>query len=136
MTAKTIRRAVFAAALLGLAAPHLAQAQAAGEKGHCPDNPAGTFRFFDGGTTDQDRARLETLAAGLVKNQSSACILTFVDTSEGGYAKKLAIRRAKWVLDTLTGKGMTRDHIGIELRPGTANQTKAELKTVQVILTK
>ena len=123
------------AAAIGLLAFGWANAAvAAQDKGHCPDNAAGTFRFFQvGGNTDQDRSRLETLA-GMAKDRSGLCILAFIDTAEGGYAKKLAIRRAKWVLDTLTGKGVPRERIAIELRPGAPEQTKDDMKQVQVIL--
>ncbi len=98
---------------------------------HCPDNPAGTYRFFEkSGQTEQDKSRLEQLAP-LARQQTFLCILAF-DNPAQWQTRRMAVRRVKWVLDILTGNGVPRDIIGIEFRP--ARLDPEAMRQVQVIL--
>ncbi|OIQ97175.1 hypothetical protein GALL_208750 [mine drainage metagenome] len=98
---------------------------------HCPDNPAGTYRFFEkSGQTEQDKARLEQLAP-LARQQSFLCILAF-DNPAQWQTRRMAVRRVKWVMDILTGNGVPRSIIGIEFRP--AQLDPEAMRQVQVIL--
>lgn len=100
---------------------------------HCPDNPVGTFRFFEkSGQTEQDKQRLETLAP-IAKQQRSLCILSLTDPAQL-QSRRLAVRRVKWVLDVLTKNGVPRNMISIELRPQAADADT--MRQVQVIFGK
>ena len=135
---RSVKGVLLAAALLVLpATAALAQEEMppqAGPQGrHCPDNPAGTFRFFETvGQTEQDKSRLETLA-GIAKSQRSVCILALTEPQQL-QSRRLAVRRVKWVLDILTKNGVPRQIIGIELRPEMADADT--MRQVQVIFGK
>lgn len=121
--------------VLAVAAPlSLASAQDAPPQGiqarHCPENAAGTFRFFEkSGQTEQDKSRLETLA-GIAKQQPSLCILALTDPTQL-QSRRLAVRRVKWVLDILTNNGVPRNLISVELRPSQGDADA--MRQVQVI---
>jgi len=118
---------------LGVAAP--AWAQNPDEGKHCPDHPAATSRFFESAdSTDQDRLKLDSLA-GPAKAAKAVCILAFVDGNDtGGYTRKLAIRRVKWLLDGLTAHGIPREFISYEFRAAPADTDKAGMRHVDVVL--
>lgn len=110
-----------------------APADAAPKGRHCPDNPVGTFRFFEkSGQTEQDKQRLETLAP-IAKHQSSVCIMSLTDPTQL-QSRRLAVRRVKWVLDVLTKNGVPRNMVSIELRPQVADADT--MRQVQVIFGK
>lgn len=112
------------AVLVSLAVPSRA------EEKHCPDNPAGTFRFFDANNPDQDRRRMADVAE-VAKTHRLVCLLAWVGGEDLGYSKKLAIRRAIWLRDQLVAHGVPRDVIAVEFRPTSEG---AEDKHVDVIL--
>jgi hypothetical protein len=87
-----------------------------------------------GDDVKQDKARLDTLAAAIVKQRRSVCILAFVDAMDAGHSRMLALRRAMWVRESLIGKGVESGVIAMELRPLAADQDKATLRQVQVLL--
>lgn len=119
-----------AAALIvmaGLAGPAWAQ------DSHCPENPAGTFRFFEAQNPDQDKARLAQLA-DTAKSHQLVCLLAWVDGGDPAYSKKLAIRRAVWVRDTLVAHGVPREVIAVEFRPTERGASEAQARRVDVIL--
>jgi len=130
------RIALAACLALPLASHALAQEEAPPQPGHpqgrhCPDNPAGTFKFFEkGANTEADKARLATLA-GIARQQSGVCLLALTDPANR-QSRSLAIRRLKWVLDGLTANGVPRDKIAYELRPQPSDPDSMRL--VQVIL--
>jgi len=112
-------------------APPEGQAQPSGR--HCPDNPAGTFRFFErSGETEQDKAKLETLSP-LAKQQRSVCLLSLVDPTQL-QSRRIAVRRLKWVMDNLVKNGVPRNIISYELRPQAADPDT--MRQVQVIFGK
>ena len=126
-------RTLLCAALLALGLTQAAHAQ---QGQRCPANTKMTETFFDGSaSSDQDKDRLVSLA-GSVKDQTPVCILALTDPADDsrGYSKKLALRRALWVRDTLLKNGVPAGAIAVELRPGSPDQPKDTLKQVQVIL--
>lgn len=113
--------------LAGLAGPAVAQ------DSRCPDNPAATFRFFEVQNPDQDKARLARLADD-AKSHQLVCLLAWVDGGDPAYSKKLAIRRAVWVRDTLVAHGVPREIIAVEFRPTERGASEAQARRVDVIL--
>jgi len=100
---------------------------------HCPDNPPGTFKFFEkSGQTEQDKQRLETLAP-IAKQQKSVCILSLTDPAQL-QSRRIAIRRVIWVRDLLVKNGVPPTVIAVELRPQAADPDT--MRQVQVIFGK
>lgn len=99
---------------------------------HCPaSTPANTFNFFvPGARTEDDKARLDTLAEAIARQQNPVCILAFGE----GYSKKLAIRRILWIKDNLIAKGVSGGLIAAELRSAQPDQDKDSLRRVSVIV--
>jgi hypothetical protein len=126
-----IVRVAWGASILSFASAMPALAQ---NDRHCPNLPAATTAFFVGDATmDQEKDRLQNLA-GVAKTKDSVCILALVDPAEAAYSRKLAVRRAKWVLDTLTGQGVPRQIIAIEFRPADGGLPKDAARQVDVIV--
>lgn len=117
---------------LGLGAAR-ADDSAANDKG-CPNNPAGSHRFFTTSNVDQDRVRLEALGMDLSQSGQPVCILAFLDSNENAYSRKLAIRRASWVRDILVAQGVTMNRISFELRPSAPDSDKNAAREVNVIV--
>ncbi|HVI51912.1 MAG TPA: hypothetical protein VM661_11925 [Candidatus Sulfotelmatobacter sp.] len=100
---------------------------------HCPDNPAGTFKFFEKpGQTEQDKSRLETLAP-IAKQQRQVCLLSLTDPSQL-QSRRIAVRRVIWVRDILLKNGVPPNLIAVELRPQAADPDT--MRQVQVIFGK
>ena len=106
---------------------------AASDKG-CPNNPAGSHRFFTTSSVDQDRVRLEALGTDQAQSGQPICIMAFLDSNESAYSRKLAIRRAAWVRDILVAQGVTMNRISFELRPSAPDSDKNAAREVNVIV--
>ena len=97
---------------------------------HCPENPSGTYVFFEGtATTNDDKPRVEQLAPS-ASNQSRVCIKAFYSTT---YDKMFAFRRATWLLDTLVSKGVSKGALAIQLAADPPGTPKTADHVVHVI---
>jgi hypothetical protein len=122
-----------AAALLVAASWHPALAQQDTGQ-HCPPTlPEETFVFTPGGDSGE-RERLGTVATAIAKSGRPACVLAFIDPDEPNHSKMMAFRRAVWMRDTLIGKGVNRSYLSMELRPLAADDDRANLHNVSILL--
>jgi hypothetical protein len=124
---------IAAVTLLLLTMP--AMAQNSDEQGkHCPDSGNVTRFFETADSNDQDHAKLDLVSPQATASKA-VCILAFVDPNDtGGYTRKLAIRRIKWLLDGLTAHGVPRQIMSWEFRPAADATDKAAMRHVEVIL--
>ena len=127
-----ICRAALILGLFAVAGPALAQS-APKQPNTCPNNPAGTVRIFETDNSfDADKAKLIDLS-GAAKGSSSVCVLAFIDPADQSHSKKLAIRRVKWVFDTMIGQGVPRPLFTYEFRTA-ADSDKAVMRHVEIVL--
>lgn len=123
--------AILIVVLMNFAPSAMAQApEAAQASHHCPDNPAGTFKFFEkSGQTEQDKTRLENLAP-IASQQHLVCLLSLIDPTQL-QSRRIAVRRLVWVRDILIKNGVPANIIAAELRPQAADPDT--MRQVQVI---
>ena len=116
-------------ALISLSAVPLIETSAWAED-HCPDNPSGTYVFFQGSaTTSDEKPRVEQLAPS-ASNQGRVCIKAFYTTT---YDKQFAFRRATWMMETLVNKGVSKSALAIQLAADPPGTARSDDHLVQVI---
>lgn len=93
----------------------------------CPNHPESTYTLE--GDPDTDRSHIGKLASE-AKERGAVCVLAFYDSKGTSNAKMLAFRRANWVMEQLTDKGVPANIISRVLR---AVDSHGE-HTVQIIL--
>jgi hypothetical protein len=122
--------------LLALALGLAFSVQARADQQHCPPSSPGNSQVVCGNGCDPnaDKARLESLAVSIKKTKAPVCLLAMVDPQDRGYSKKLAIKRALWVRDTLIEHGVLSNSIAVELRPLPPDGDKMSLRHIDVIL--
>lgn len=120
------------APLLGLVGP----AWAAEENRHCPDaTPQNSFVFMtQGSSPENEKRRLDTLAAAILKQKSPVCILALTNPADLNHSKKLAIKRVLWARDNLLAAGVPPNQLSAELRPAEPDQDKSGMQEVKVIV--
>ncbi len=119
------RRAACLAA--GALAVLLAANPVRAEDRDCPSHPEATYTLS--GDPDADKSQIARLA-GPAKERGAVCIMAFYDGQGPANSKMLAYRRANWVMELLTEKGVSSGSITRVLRAA----DKASSRTVQIVL--
>lgn len=106
------------------------------ESRHCPSvSPQNNVIFFAPGAKPEDeKHRLDSLAEGIIKQKSPACILALINPKDAAHSKKLAIRRVLWARDGLIADGVPPSQLSAELRPADDDSDKSALQAISVIL--
>ena len=97
------------------------------EERDCPSHPEATFVLS--GDPDTDKSQISRLADP-AKEKGAVCIMAYYDGQGPANSKMLALRRANWVMEQFTDKGVSSGSITRVLRAA----DKASSRTVQIIL--
>jgi len=111
----------------GLLAAALGGASALAEEHDCPSHPEATYTLQ--GDPDADSSQLGRLV-DTAKEKGAVCIMAYYDAQGPANSKMLAFRRANWVMEKFTEKGVPASTISRVLRAS----DKANARLVQVVL--